>query len=1723
MGMGNFGAEDISFSLGLNGLTLVDSLATTEQKVGDTLSRIGKHFANLKAQVEAAGSNNRFKDNLTETSKVANKLAAQLRVLLAELRAVNAELTKTKASGSATAGLNQQLATVAKLQAAVAKLQQQTINTGAKIGQASASATKNLSQVATQATTAANRLQQVGSNAQNTATQLNNMGNAGQNAAAKVALTGKTLNQQFQQTGGYLRNISTVLSAIGLGGGIFSLIYGFKQLVKEGIEFNSQVEQAKISLAAEVVSNAKLVEVDGKRVEGLQAIRAVQGQVSGLVAQLKTDALFVNGTFEDLLGIAQSIAPQVFRIGGNLTQVHRITQLAGIAASVLNVSFKEAATGLSQLLNGQALGRNVFVRRLPIPIDELRAGIKDTTTRAEYLIGVLQRLEDAGPLVLTSFKGATQSIRDLLQQVSGQAFSPLTDRLRNLANAFIGSNLTREADGTVKWSDQLEGTVSRISRLVDTLLAQISLLVQKLSNTGGKNILDLAEENLPKIIDGLGNLLQILAHIGGFLSEHAGMVLKLVGYYLTFNVAVGLFNTLWGVVTKVSTAITALQSGVLRLAGGFTDFRGTVTALTGSLQVLATKTIVGLLVVAVMELVSGFMDAAQSAKDFKIAADDINNLSFDTAIGQIRKMVNELREGENMWTRFWYTITHGGPKLRLYSENIDSLTGSAVSKSLGILDSLGVTSGLARNTFGGLDNIGELANMGQYVGKGLETIRQREAALQEEAKTASDKRREDIKKELGAYATQQEALRQTLALLKENVLAQQALERVAKEGSTQSERDAAKRYLANSRISLFAAAGETVPAVEAGLNLPSRVKVTPNNITPENDNAAKRLLQNESALLAALEQVSQASARVLDRNYQRQQQELDLLVQKHVLTVQQAADQEIKIAQDTADKKLSVQRAFFDKLSQNGLVDLAGAKEALGLAGGGKLSFDELKGLPDGVIAQAIADIQAKEGTAKPLDQAKFQKQVRDLEALSKVWASVNQEEEKLSGTIAENTRRKVKAEEDSTNAIKEQNALMVDRQAQLDLEEGKLFDISGSLEDRIKRERTLTDLIVARSRADIDRKAQKKINDINEKTNWTPEQKAEAIRTINSDAERQKRFQAAKEEIDLMSRIVGLRDQEILLGSTGTQIREIELGTLRQILGAENPLVIAKQNELALEKAKTLEAQAQARFQAAAELSAKGQRTAAREATNQGNVLMAQAKALRDEQTTYLETLGKGLEKLSGLIGRFSGVFGSLTSGLGQLLGGISNLSKLSFSDSMAWVNGAWQKVPGAYNQAKGGSTGVMGALKGVLGVADPIAGIATTALGMFQEFFNIFQAGWKRLLEDAHDKIQKQLDATMNDLRTGKSTLSATIADLQNQLAHVEDKYPKAKSTPWWSWIFPVVKAGLSLYNGMSNAARQDAIDQDIKTYSDQILQLARDAQDAIYKLQHETLPALRVTPGMRDFQSEIEAIRKELNELAGTPGITQSDLNEMFTLQIADLEKEALDKILDQKQEYLDILKQEKDLQDQIADLDKEKAQVEQDYKNQRAQILGLVTRELSKAEQLAQLKQDEQDKVDDIAKRRKDLEDQLAYVEKQKSAYEEVYGVVQDIGEYQTAIQDQLVEKTKEQLGFLQQFYQQIKDIIASGMWPFVTSNGATLANGQNPYAIPMLLTNPQPITPPEPPQPTNDVSGDQYNLYMSGDININGNLTQAEVRQSFLEGFRAFNQQNAVRGLAHSNA
>src|ERR1039458_1101648 len=102
--MGNFGTgatgnEDLMFSLGLDGITLVDQLEQTEQKVGDSLKKIGGHFQNLKAEIDSAGSSNAFKSKITGLVGPVSTLTTELRALVSQLRQVNSLLTGMRGAG----------------------------------------------------------------------------------------------------------------------------------------------------------------------------------------------------------------------------------------------------------------------------------------------------------------------------------------------------------------------------------------------------------------------------------------------------------------------------------------------------------------------------------------------------------------------------------------------------------------------------------------------------------------------------------------------------------------------------------------------------------------------------------------------------------------------------------------------------------------------------------------------------------------------------------------------------------------------------------------------------------------------------------------------------------------------------------------------------------------------------------------------------------------------------------------------------------------------------------------------------------------------------------------------------------------------------------------------------------------------------------------------------------------------------------------------------------------------------------------------------------------------------------------------------------------------------------------------------------------------------------------------------------------------------------------
>jgi hypothetical protein len=1841
--------EDITFSLGLSGLTLVDSLQSIEQRVGTVLTTIAGHFSALKDSVEASGRT-KFADSLAHLTERARGLNSEFRDMRKQLAELNKDLSKTP--GGAVV-LSKELQTVIKLQQEVSKLKSMMQNSGGEAASSSfdntleqtmqrarqlaellklpgaaqhgelvgnilktirlnldelnkrpldidtrlveaklkkmrddivdlhfkatdpagwqaanakpvappkenlfgdvkqtmssskallglpqaaalplvkeqlvqidamiarlnarpvepktAKAIADLQAMRAKLELVAAGVRDIGNTANRSGQNIQNMAHRGGAGLSELKLKGETLNQEFQKAGGILRNVSTVLSTIGIGGGIFALIYGFKQLVKDGVEFDALLEQANISLSAVVAATAKSVELNGQQLHGAAAIQAVQGRVRSIVDQLRTDALEVNGTFEDLLSIAQAIAPQILRMGGNMDQVRNLTRLTGIAASVLGVSLKEASTGMTQLLNGRMNIRNEFIKKLPVDsLSEFRKEIQNTDGRAEVLVKTLSKLESAGPMLMTAFRGASESFKDLMQQLSGRVFEPVEKRLSDFFNTFVGQNLKRKDDGGIAFTGELEAGLKRSSRLVDDVVVQITRLTSKLLDMGGRNVFDVLEESVPKVIDFVFELLNVVKQASAFVIDHSKELLKVLEYYLSFRLITGVLGSLVGVWKTVTYAVSqsraalALFGTQMVATAAQTEAAGEAAAVAATKQAamlakfadFAKGGLVLAVVIAVVDLINHLRTGTQAAEDMHSALQQVNQLKFDGLMDEIRKVQQQIKDGPNFWERLGLSGNNAADKVKQIAAGLDAGFQKVSERG----SSLGLD---AKQKGPKVETLGSLLD-------------QSDAAIVRKQEEYQKNHNPNLAKDIADLKDYQRQIDRLLDGLKR---AKELVDDSSFLNSGDVVHDGNKYRGHNTTLDPLKAAaneGGLVSGLREQRSMGKDVKITP-GASHENEDATRaRVEQFDNGVMNALEQAAQARNRLVDRWADKEKATQEQLVAQHILTVQQSAEMEGQIAKEVAQRKLNIEKSLYDQLeaihgsSKDGYSAKA-KKLLMGPKSTGKLSFEDLRKVSDVGVADGIVQYekQARLDSNDPKKLSADKAFLNYLKELQKIKAATATEDEKAAAAEADWHKKTAKADEDDQKLITQHVGATKEALAVTELEQAQAINLAVGLDARVAREQKINELLLKRKVAEIDAKRDDAVTKINAGNLDTPT-KASQIADLNSQAIADKKTATLQLQASLASNIAGVIESENTLAQQKLLLDESDLEILKNKAGQDNIAVRLAERGLALERIATLEATARSKRKEAG-LYKNTDAVKAKELNDQADAADKAADVLASQIQNYAQVVGQSIEQLSAAISAFSGAAGSITSDFGKVLGSVGNLQKLSKDGGLGKLFGQAAGTVDAEGNSTGKTAGVGGKIAGALAVAGPIMSVASTALGLFKGVFSLFNSGIKKMIEKANEQLDKDLTNILGDVRNNHSTLGQGIAQLQQ----VRDDI---------SWRFPV-KGGIFGWLTGSTGDQEKAREDAYKTVDKDIADLQKSAEDAVWTLENKLLPSLRPTAAYREFAGQIQTIKDEIQSLAGTPGVHQRDVNELFTIRLLDLKKDMEGQINDEKKNYLGILQQEKSLQQELSNIDKERQQTLDDYTAQRNQILGLSTRELSKAEQLAQLKKDESDKLADLDQRKQDALDALDLVKQQKQIYQDMFGTVTDLHQYELETETTTLALTKERLAALKLYLGEVKDFLQNGMSTFID---------------PSLIWTP-PAPPPRTPikgDPWGDSGnpdtgsygrpgyGDGVHVNFNGPVTVGNGFTVDQAKEMFVEGARQWNQGNTNKGLAYNNA
>lgn len=1685
---------DISFALGLTAEGLVLEMRRSEQAVGAELGKMSGSFDAFANKVEAASN----KAKQAWTGAVSSILSG-LGPLQAALRGAQKDLAAWDVTG--LKAVNAELASLAQSLSKVNAARAQKPKPVAAIDPQSAALLKESRALASLLDSSARNLglpilsQQLAAIQQQIAalsrqpvtlqttnalaalskmqTQLRALASTGAPALSGLFDRGVTLNQEFQKFGGILRNISTVLSTLGLGGGIFALVYGFKRLVAEGISFNAELEHAGISIAASVNATAEMIELEGKQVQGLTAIVALRGVVNQLVDKMRLDALLLEGTFEDLQNVVTGILPSTARLGADMGTVRDLARATGVAASVLGISFQDAVTGVNQLLNGAIVKRNALVKRLPVAsFDELKDSLKDANTRAENLLKILNKYAPATALLQGSFKASSSAVQDLVQQLTGITFAPLQKRLQAAFAGAVSSAIRIDDRGGAQFSEAIETRVKRAANIVELLTAQFSRLMAELTQGAGVDtVLDTVERAAPRVLDFFFQAAGAIKVLVSLLTAHGNALLKLLGYYLQFKIVSGVFSSVKNLLLSVHAATQRLSEGTIELVshlqsatagtGQMTTATSRLRAVLGplaqSLKAVATSFAVGLLVVGAYELASGLVESSNRARELNQALSDINNVSFDAAIDEVRKLREEINDGPGFVERLLAGPSAGGQV---------ALDRRPVEQARQIGNAVGVAfvkaakdAGLNVSSDGEIDPLGKLVRperlsdltaqtLIQARDRRLELIGQEQAAQTRGDRAAAERLGEQRAK-LDLVA---DSGRQVFSVVRE----------IGRAYDVTAQKAAGLNSQANKReLEPFKRAADRLRKAQGDVDLAEqRVKITPRRAPQEDEADGKRAKAAQDTALQALREYLQARLRDVDSGARAEKARLDREVADRNLTQQDAARAELALATQTrVEKRRLLEESFRDEIKLTGKQ----RSPALGVA-----SFAELNATSLTELQKRLADTTAA-ATRKgsPLDE----ETVRQFRSLLALKAELERVDDEQATSRERATEELLKAQESSKDFQEQATAATTERRAQAEAELLQAQDLNTALEARLETERKISQAQTAATGADLDAKFVKFENQVNRRTDLTKQEKDALITAEAAAVVRAKEAAALENNLRLLSAMRALREEDLdLQYRLLDTLREEE--RLQVGLKGEGSARAKELRQLAIqEEARLKRVEAANNRQLSEDANSLGQVNLSRRFTASANLMDAQVRSLEASQTSYLE---------------------SVADGMGQIAGGLANVS--TRAGQMAQDLTRFLQAAATLDRFGGGPSGPLSRLSRVSQFAGPVSEAAGAMISVTTSIFNLFNRGFERILEESRDRVKKAVDSTLGELRSGRATTGSTIESLRSQLAGLEGQFPEQRSTPWYRNLF---SPGIvwNYLTGKSNAKLREEMDAARKEIQKEIESLEADAKAAALALVNDLLPNLRVSPEQREFRQELEKLRQEMEELSSLPGIQQADIQEAFALKVRDIRVDVERQLAQEKKNYLGLLKDEQALQQELQDIESQRMSVLSDFDRRRAEILGFVSRQESRSEQIARLKQERDTQLQALDARKADAELRLQLAAQEKALYVEQFGVISDMREYELQVSAELLQRDQARLAALREALNSIQAVASAGLPAFIS-----------PASLTPIVNN------------TSTVS------ITVGDIVISGtNLDASGVRDAVVEGLRQQAQLNTLRGLAYGDA
>lgn len=233
-------------------------------------------------------------------------------------------------------------------------------------------------------------------------------------------------------------------------GAQLAAVYGTLRAVQAslgaGIDYNKTLEGAKLAIASVVAANEKVVDSQGRQIEGVEKLRVAQTQVASVMDQLVIKARETGTPIQVLVAGFQAAVAPASAIGLTLGQTSDIVVGLTNAMKAMNIPLDQQRQEIQDILNAD-IDRNSHVAKNMQLNGTILKQWKEQGTLAQNLLMLLKDYNVAAGEFKNTWGGATAVMKGnfeaLMGVLTGTTFDTLKDRFKELSDYF-GSEDARE-------------------------------------------------------------------------------------------------------------------------------------------------------------------------------------------------------------------------------------------------------------------------------------------------------------------------------------------------------------------------------------------------------------------------------------------------------------------------------------------------------------------------------------------------------------------------------------------------------------------------------------------------------------------------------------------------------------------------------------------------------------------------------------------------------------------------------------------------------------------------------------------------------------------------------------------------------------------------------------------------------------------------------------------------------------------------------------------------------------------------------------------------------------------------------------------------------------------------------------------------------------------------------------------------------------------------------